>query len=139
MHIALVNQWYPPDYGGVSVYNRAMARAYTALGNRVTVITARSAADPPAVADEDGVHVYRVDRWVEPSAARRLPLVGKHLRSLRHLAYSRTVCTLVQRLAAQGGIDVVEYAEINAEGLFAALHGNRAPAVVRCHTRPVLL
>src|SRR5919198_3925353 len=131
VHIALVNQWYPPDYGGVSAYNRALARAYAALGHRVTVITARPAADQPTVADEEGVRVYRVDRWVEPSAARRLPLVGKHLRSLRHLAYSRTVCTLLNRLAAPGGIDVVEYADINAEGLFAALHGNRVPAVVR--------
>jgi glycosyltransferase involved in cell wall biosynthesis len=139
VHIALVNQWYPPDYGGVGVYNSAMARAYAALGHRVTVMTARLAADQPAVADEDGVRVYRVGRWVEPSAACRVPLVGKHLRSLRHLAYSRTVCTLLQRLAVQGGIDVVEYADINAEGFFAALHGNRVPAVVRCHTPHVLL
>src|ERR687883_1136863 len=139
VHIALVNQWYPPDYGGVSVYSSVMARAYAALGHRVTVITARPGADQPAVADEDGVRVYRVGRWVEPSAACRVPLVGKHLRSLRHLAYSRTVCTLLQRLAVQGGIDVVEYADINAEGFCAALRGNRVPAVVRCHTPHVLL
>jgi glycosyltransferase involved in cell wall biosynthesis len=110
-----------------------------ALGHRVTVITARPSADQPAVADEDGVRVYRVDRWVEPCAARRLPLVGQHLRSLRHLAYSRTVCALVDRLAARERIDVAEYAEINAEGVFAALRGNRVPAVVRCHTPHVLL
>jgi glycosyltransferase involved in cell wall biosynthesis len=139
MHIALVNQWYPPDYGGVAVHNSAMARAYTALGHRVTVMTARSAADQLAVADEDGVRVYRVDRWVEPCAARRLPLMGKHLRSLRHLAYSRTVCALVDRLAEQDSIDIAEYAEINAEGVFAVLRGTRVPAVVRCHTPHVLL
>src|ERR671938_1486803 len=128
VHIALVNQWYPPDYGGVSVYSSAMARAYAALGHRVTVMTARSAADQPAVADEDGVRIYRVDRWVEPSAARHLPLVGKHLRSLRHLAYSRTVCTLLDRLAEQDSIDIAEYAEINAEGVFDGLRAKRGMA-----------
>jgi glycosyltransferase involved in cell wall biosynthesis len=42
-------------------------------------------------------------------------------------------------LAEQDRIDIVEYAEINAEGFFAALRGNRVPAVVRCHTPHVLL
>ena len=63
VHIALVNQWYPPDYGGVGVYNSAMARAYAALGHRVTVMTARSAADQPAVADEDGVRAGRLETF----------------------------------------------------------------------------
>ncbi len=140
MRIALVNQWYPPDYGGVGVYNEAMARAYAELGHEVTVVTARSSPDQPDVANEHGVRVYRVDRWVEPYRARRLPLLGRHLRSLRHLVYSRQVSGLLDRLARERRLDVVEFAEINAEGLFAALGGgNRLPTVVRCHTPHVLL
>ncbi len=140
MRIALVNQWYPPDYGGVGVYNEAMARAYVELGHEVTVVTARSSPDQPDVADEHGVRVYRVARWVEPYRARRLPLLGRHLRSLRHLVYSRQVSGLLDRLARERRLDVVEFAEINAEGLFAALGGgNRLPTVVRCHTPHVLL
>jgi len=140
MRIALVNQWYPPDYGGVGVYNEAMARAYVELGHEVTVVTARSSSDQPDVADEHGVRVYRVNRWVEPYRARRLPLLGRHLRSLRHLVYSRQVSGLLDRLARERRLDVVEFAEINAEGLFAALRGhNRLPTVVRCHTPHALL
>ncbi len=140
MRIALVNQWYPPDYGGVGVYNEAMARAYAELGHEVTVVTARSSHDQLDVADEDGVRVYRVDRWVESYRARQLPLLGRHLRSLRHLVYSRQVSGLLDRLAHERRLDVVEFAEINAEGLFATLQGrNRLPTVVRCHTPHVLL
>jgi len=139
MRIALVNQWYPPDYGGVGVYNGVMARAYVALGHQVTVITARAGDNAPVVADQEGVRVYRVRRPSEPYVMRRLPLLGPHVRSLRHLAYSYKVSSLLRQLALQQHFDVVEFAEINAEGLFAALHGNPVPAVVRCHTPHALL
>src|SRR5579875_453043 len=139
MRIALVNQWYPPDYRGVSAYNGVTAPAYARLGHEVTVITSRFTPDQPDVTWEDGVRVYRTDLWVEPYSARRLPLIGPHTRSLRHLIYSRKACALLERLSRRHGFDIVEFTEVNAEGLFAALQGNRVPAVVRCHTPHVLL
>lgn len=139
MRLVLVNQWHPPDYGGVGVYNGVMARAYVELGHDVTVITARSHPDQPDIADEDGVRVYRVDRRVEPYRARQLPVLGGHVRSLRHLVYSRGVSALLKRLARERGFDLAEFAEINAEGLFTALRDHQAPIVVRCHTPHVLL
>ena len=44
MHLVLANQWYPPEsgWGGVAMWNYAMADAFRSLGHTVTVITART-------------------------------------------------------------------------------------------------
>jgi len=139
MHIAIVNQWYPPDYGGVAVYNGAMARAYAELGHQVTVITAEMEAETLLCSSEAGITVHRVTRWVEPYAARRVPVVGRHIRTLRHLLYSWRVSALLTRLVRSQNIDVVEFAEVNAEAFWSVLGRQTVPVVVRCHTPSFLL
>lgn len=139
MRIALVNQWYPPNFGGVAVYNHVMAKAWSRRGHEVTVITSAPVNAQSHLSQHDDVSVYRLKQWVEPYAARRLPLLGRYVRTLRHLIYSRRVSNLLRHLIQAGGVDVVEFAEINAEGIDFVRRHPQVPVVVRCHTPHFLL
>lgn len=139
MKIAIVNQWFPPDYGGIAMYNAYVARGYAELGHQVTMVTARTSPDQAAASTEGGVRVLRIDRWIEPYRLRRAPLIGRHVRTARHLYYSARVHRVLSRLTRAGEVDIVEFAEINAEGIIHLLRGAGTPAVVRCHTPHVLL
>jgi glycosyltransferase involved in cell wall biosynthesis len=140
MHIALVNQWYPPDYGGVATYNQAMAQAYAELDHQVTVITSGAGEHGPAFSVEAGIHVHRLSRWTEPYGTRRIPVVGPHVRSVRHAVYSYRASRVLARLHQASGIDVAEFAEVNAESFFTVPRLRRKlPIVVRCHTPHFLL
>ncbi len=135
MHIALVNQWYPPADGGVSAYNAAMARAYVDLGHTVSVVTARSTPDQLLYEEDGALRIYRTPRWIEPYRLRSAPVIGRHVRTLRHIAYS----VAVERRLRTLPVDVAEVAEINGEALALLAAPPSAPLVIRCHTPHVLL
>lgn len=139
MHLLLANQWFPPEsgWGGVGMYNYAMAHAYRALGHQVTVIASRVSPQVPAEFETDGIRVRRLlvrdaYRW------RRLPLAGRYVRPVQQLAYARRVNAALRELHRKQPIDVVEFAEVNAEGFFFA-RNPQTPFIVRCHTPTFVL
>jgi glycosyltransferase involved in cell wall biosynthesis len=140
MHVALVCRWYPPHsgFGGVAMHNYYLARALVAMGHRVTVIAARWSPDVPAVAECEGVVVHRLlsehRSWMH-----RLPVLGRHARAFVQWCYSRRVAQALRSLERTDRPDVVEFADIEAEG-YAYLRGRpRCPVVVRCHTPAFVL
>lgn len=139
MHIALVNQWYPPETGGggVATHNEFFARACVGLGHQVTVIAKALDARARKVETRDGVTIYRVPS-PDLYRYRRLPIIGRQYRAIQAAAYSRRVCNALRALHSLSPVDIVEFAEINAEGLFRRA-GIGKRMVVRCHTPTFIL
>jgi|ERR1051326_443807 glycosyltransferase involved in cell wall biosynthesis len=139
MHIVIANQWYPPEsgWGGVAMYNHTIAHAYRALGHEVTIIARRNDAATPVNVEIDGLHIHRLltrDHYY----LRRAPIAGYYSRPLQQLSYSRRVRQQLTELHRTQRIDVIEFAEINAEGYFFSRRPF-APFVVRCHTPTFVL
>ncbi len=139
MHIVIANQWFPPEsgWGGVATYNYFIARAYRSLGHRVTVIASRTNPTQPAIQETDGIWIRRLlvrDAYLR----RRLPLIGRYVRPFQQLRYALNVNRRLRDLHRQQPIDVVEFAEVNAEGFFYA-RAPQAAVVVRCHTPTFIL
>lgn len=139
MHIVLANQWYPPEsgWGGVGMYNYTVAHAYRELGHSVTIIASRISPNIPESKEDDGIVVHRLlvrdnYRW------RRLPGVGRYVRPLQQLLYARRVDQALRGLHRDQPFDLVEFAEVNAEGFFYARQP-LTPFVVRCHTPTFVL
>jgi glycosyltransferase involved in cell wall biosynthesis len=120
MHIVIANQWYPPEsgWGGVAMYNHAIAHAYRKLGHDVTVIARLLTQE----------HYYR----------RRIPVVGFYSRPFQQLIYSWRLRKVLGAIHRSQPIEMVEFAEINAEGFFFA-RAPWIPFVVRCHTPTFVL
>jgi type III pantothenate kinase len=119
------------------MYNHAIAHAYRQLGHEVTIIARRNDATTPAYAETDGVRIHRLltrDYYY----LRRTPLLGFYSRAFQQLSYSWRVRRLIESLHETTPIDVVEFAEINAEGYFFA-RSPWIPFVVRCHTPTFVL
>lgn len=139
MHIVIANQWYPPEsgWGGVAMYNHTVARAYRALGHEVTIIARRNDDTTPAFSETDGIRIQRLltrDHYYW----RRTPVAGYYSRALQQLSYSWRLRRALRRLHQTQPIDIVEFAEINAEGYFFA-RAPWLPFVVRCHTPTFVL
>jgi glycosyltransferase involved in cell wall biosynthesis len=139
MRIVFANQWYPPEsgWGGVAMWNHAIAHAYRELGHSVTVIASRLVPDIPALQDDAGITVHRLlvsdaYRW------RRLPILGRYVRPVQQLLYAWRVNQTLRTLYRAQSFDVVEFAEVNAEGFFYA-RNPLTPFVVRCHTPTFVL
>lgn len=62
MRICLISGEYPPMQGGVGDYTREMARAYTAAGHAVTVLTSSPDSEAPSAQQEEGIDVRRIVR-----------------------------------------------------------------------------
>jgi glycogen(starch) synthase len=140
MHIVFANQWYPPHsgYGGVAMHNYYLSHALHQLGHRVSVVTCRRSTGVPALHKDKGVTVHRLlsrDHY----RLRRLPLLGRYARPVQQLVYSLRVARKLREFEQAEGLDVVEFAEVNAEGFFYLLRRRRALAVVRCHTPTFVL
>ncbi len=141
MHLVLANRWYPSEGagGGVSAYNSILAHALCDLGHRVTVVTQ----------SRDGVCRGYLDGAVQVHAL-AVPLAPRALRAIRAWRrWERTICMLhyahklsryLRRLHHSVPFDLVEFAEINAEGgSFLRGSPRPVPAVIRCHTPTMLL
>src|SRR5262245_28241100 len=117
MHVALVCRWYPPHtcFGGVAMHNYYLAQALVKGGHRVTVVAARWADVVPAVEQCQGVVVHRILARHRPWL-HRLPGFGPHARAFVQYQYSRQVARTLQELERSDRPDVVEFADIEAEG-----------------------
>jgi glycosyltransferase involved in cell wall biosynthesis len=139
MHIVIANQWYPPESGcgGVAMWNHAMAHAYRDLGHRVSVITSRASEKILADSEIDEIHVLRLLAR-DAYRMRRMPGIGRYVRPVHQLLYSARLKHALDKLDESDPFDVVEFAEVNAEGFFYT----RVPltaVVVRCHTPTFVL
>ena len=140
MHILLANRWFPPDGGwggGVRIWNYTMARAFRELGHQVTVLASRTDSAQFTLSETEGFPVYRLPIG-DSYRLRHLPVTRNHVRTIKQLNYSRRVKNAIRALNGEKPIDVVEFADVGAEGFFYA----RAPetaAVVRCHTPTFVL
>lgn len=134
MHIALVNQWYPPETGGggVATHNYHFANACVQMGHQVSVIASRPTSNVPVERTLNGVTVRRI---LTPDfyRFRRFLVVGRQYRFVQALYYSRQACNALARLHGEHPVDVVEFAEVNAEGFFWQ-EGSGRRMVIRCHT-----
>ncbi len=139
MHIVFANQWFPPEsgWGGVAVYNRTMALALERIGHNVSVVAARTDPAIPPFQLLEGVRIHRL-LVRDPYRLRRMPGLGRYIRPLQQLAYSRRVAAQVRQIAIQESVDIVEFADVNAEGFFYARRPESA-VVVRCHTPTFVL
>jgi glycosyltransferase involved in cell wall biosynthesis len=113
------------------MWNYAMAGELARQGHEVTVVAARHQT-AAAATHRAGARIVRLlardfSRW------RRLPALGRYARFVTQMAYAAQVNQTLRALYRQRPFDVVEFAEVNAEGYFYA---RKPPAtvVVRCHT-----
>lgn len=132
MHVVLANQWFLPERGGIGKYNAEIARAYRALGHQVSVIAKRPAPEVPLEEEIDGIRVRRIPIG-DSYYLRQVPVLGRYARPIRQLLHSRRVDRALRSLHREHPIDVIEFAEVNAEGFFYA-RAPETPFVVRCHT-----
>ncbi len=138
MRILLVNRWYPPHtgFGGVAIYQRYLARALARQGNQVAVLAARWSQDAPAEHADEGVRVFRLYA-AEWSRLRRLPLLGRYVRPLQQYLYSLQAARFIANMKEPP--DVIEFAEVNAEGYAYLRRKHSIPVVTRCHTPTFIL
>lgn len=139
MHIALVNQWFPPEsgHGGVAMHNYYFTQACSQLGHEVTVISKRLSYEVPAIRYVNGVTVIRVPAF-GLYRYRRLPGLGRYYHAIELLAYSWRVCQALRMVHNYKPVDIAEFADVNAEGYFwqAGLGGKLA---IRCQTPAFVL
>jgi len=140
LNILLVNRWYPPysGFGGVAQYNYYLAHALVERGNFVRVISTRQSVDVPEWQDDNGVIVYRL-LTKHHSRLRRIPILGYYLRVIEQYIYSHQVAEKIIELDRQAKADVVEFAEVNAEGFHYLHQPKHRPVVILCHTPTFVL
>ncbi len=133
MNICFLAYDYPSAIGGGGVGNqvRVLGRALVQGGHSVTVI---DLARPglPAVQDDEGVRVHRVQPGVLHWYASKLPGMGPLIAlALRELEYAWVGYRMVRRLHQQNSFDVIEGTETGA--LIVALGLRDVPLVIRLH------
>jgi glycosyltransferase involved in cell wall biosynthesis len=140
MHIVLANRWYPTytGFGGVAAYQYYLAHALAKQGHQVTVLAARWSKDAPAVQQDEVVRVIRL-LALEWSRLKRLPLLGRYVRPLQQYLYSSDVSRALQRIGVAERPDVIEFADVNAEGTHYLRRTDRPPVLLRCHTPTFVL
>jgi len=130
MRILLINRWYPT--GGVGNYIRILSSALANLGHSVTIIAASKHSGRAKERHDDRIPVYSVSYPAVHYYLRRLPGSRVYYRTFETLIYAWNVEKMRRKIERiEGKFDVVEYAEVLAEGLF---HGREAtPFVVTLH------
>ncbi len=133
MHIAIVNQWYPPETGGggVASHNYNFARACVQLGHKVTVIALRRSGKTAFRQSQDGISILRV-QVPDLYRLRKLPVIGRQYKILQALIHSAIVCRTLGRVHRQESVTVAEFADVNAEAFFWNTQLSRI-LIVRCH------
>ncbi len=86
----------------------------------------------PALTHRDGIFIHRLavrDRY----RLRTLPGPGYYYRSAQQLLYSLRLARYLKATGLDEQADIIEFAEVNAEGYFYA-RAPRTAIAVRCHT-----
>ncbi len=138
MNIILATRGFPPDTGGggIATYARYAAIGFKRAGNQVRVISAMAEGSKTRQT-VDGVEVFRISLPFGTNYWTRLPLLGKYIRFVRDLAYARQVRQVLLKMSGEFQPDIVEYADIDAEGIF---HPKElCPYVVKLHTPHIIL
>jgi glycosyltransferase involved in cell wall biosynthesis len=136
----LINRWYPPytGWGGVAAYNYYLAHALKKLGHQVTVIASRWNTSTPKNENDQGVPIIRLS-MPEIRYFQRLPFAGRYQRSLMQYRYSKKLSHYIHHLPNDQRPDIIEFAEVNAEGFIYLNQKDHLPVVVRCHTPTFVL
>ena len=137
MNIILVTRFYPPDTGsgGIAAYANYLALGLRRRGHHVCVIS-ELVRGAKAFEIRNEASVYRIRSAFHSHRWTRLPLLGRQVRLLRDMIYAWRVRQQLYALAQESPPDIVEYADIDAEGLF---HPPVSPFVVKLHTPHVVL
>ncbi len=134
MRVCLISEEFPPEtgWGGIGTYAHVLATGLAELGHRVHVV-ARTWGEPGVTA-VGGVRVHRL-AIPEPSWRRGTYYFNLHFPETRELLlWTWQASRVVSRLAAAGGLDVIESPEFHAQGLAAGLRSRHIPLVVKLHT-----
>lgn len=134
MNICLVSGQYPPEngWGGVATYTYYMATALRRLGHRVFVI-AHMVGNAPSRVVRDGITILRVKRGNVHYYIAHLGLRMFELPALTSVVEGQLAVTRAVRfLERTEGLDIVEYADSYAPGLWHKWFC-RSPYVVRLH------
>lgn len=132
LKVLFVTQFYPPDTGGggIAAYAYYAAKGLKRRGHEVQVIS-KIASGSLSFKIEEGIPVYRIACPLSHYRWTRIPILGKHIRFLRDLLYAWEVRRKLLAIAHNWKPDIVEYADIDAEGFF---HPAICPFVVKLHT-----
>lgn len=140
IHIVLVNRCYPPHtgFGGIATYHFYLARALARAGHKVTVLAARWAKETSEKSFEEGVEIHRLLVLDRPFL-RRIPVLKHYSRPVMQWLYSRRVASVLAGLEKSEMPDLVEFADIEAEGFWYLKRKKRSRVSVRCHTPSFVL
>jgi glycosyltransferase involved in cell wall biosynthesis len=130
MRILFVNRWYPS--GGVGNYIKILSSALADLGHEVSIITASLQGENKIKSHDSRISVYSVRYSAAHYYLRRMPITSLYYRTVEILVYAWRVEQMRRKLEREiGEFDIVEYAEVNSEGLFHP--PNDTPYVVTLH------
>lgn len=138
MNIFLITRFYPPDTGGggIAAYARYAAHGLTQAGHQVQIISMLAENSNPFQMVE-GIPVYRLSSSLRSYRWTKLPVVGRQIRFLRDWIYSLQVRKFLLKHQSQFRPDIVEYADIDAEGLNHPQ--SVSPYIVKLHTSHAIL
>jgi glycosyltransferase involved in cell wall biosynthesis len=134
LHICYISQEYPPEtgWGGIGSYTYEMAHAFAGDGHRVTVIA--RAASVESVTNDGGVEVHRVS----PSHTwDNIPIFWRLNRIWPGFAWS--AMRRLRSVHCGQPIDLVEAAEVRADGFFVSFMPGRPKLVTRLHTAQIFI
>lgn len=134
LHICYISQEYPPEtgWGGVGAYTYEMAHALAGDGHRVTVIS--RAVNGESVTNDGGVEVHRVS----PSPTwDNIPILWRLNRIWPGFAWA--AMRRVRSINRKRRIDLVEAAEVRADGFFVSFMPGRPKLVTRLHTAQIFV
>ena len=138
INVILVTRFYPPDTGGggIAAYAQCLAKGLTAAGHQVRIISAMTPESRPR-STVDGIEVFRIKPLALANRYGRIALIGRYIRFVNDILYAWEARQELLRLASWRIPDIVEYADIDAEGIFHPFH--LCPAVVKLHTSHFVL
>jgi len=131
MRICIVAQFYPPETGGggIAAYARYTAIGLRRRGHDVRVIS-KLVPGSEAHRVVEGIDVYRLASPFQSRRWQRIPVIGRYFRLLRDVLYAWNVRQCLLSLFDSWLPDIVEYPDIDAEGLF---HPSVCLSVVKLH------
>ncbi|HEY1746923.1 MAG TPA: glycosyltransferase family 4 protein [Xanthobacteraceae bacterium] len=111
--LAIVTAFYPPSIGGIERYVQEFARAASALGLSVNIVTTAQTAKPEVTIEESGIKVLRIPAWYVPLSGSYFPvplggrrLMGEFLNCdvvMAHTRFFLTTIMAAQIVARRGG------------------------------------